>query len=360
MVSGRTLRWNELLRRLAQGPASGMYAFCGPEAFLKQEALEAMRRTPVRREAAARRYALDTFQIGDHEAGAIWSAADQTGLFGGERIVWVDGLERLSRSGAKEREAWLEFARRGSAHPVVLSSVETSRDLTRRAGFFGELLGRVTVVDFWHLFPADAVRWVAQYGVRQGLKIAPRAAARLVEHWGTDLMGLAREVERISLLRGGGALGEADLGELTRAGLLGSSWSCVDAVLTGRVRDALETLASVRREESAFSLTWKVSHGASRTLAGGGGAPAGGRGATAPSPPLRLSAGEKNLLGRLLWGCYEWERSLKSGRWVGAHDFPALEGVIVAHGARRKAQDGDGGRTGDVPDRGSHGRHFRQ
>jgi DNA polymerase III subunit delta len=330
-VSGRSLRWNELARRLEKGPAEGIYAFCGPEGFLKQEALEALRRARTGGGEQARRYAVDTFRIGEQEAGAIWSAADQTGLFGGERIVWVDGLERLSRAGAKEREAWLQFAGRRPANPVVLASEETSRDLTRRSKFLGDLIGRVTVVEFWHLFPPDAARWVVGHGARLGLKIAPRAAGRLVEHWGTDLMALAREVERIALLRGGGALDEKDLGELTRAGLLGSAWSCVDAVLAGRTRDALETLAFVRREESAFSFTWKLSHGASRAL--GGGRETSDRGPGPASGPL--TAAEKNLLGRLLWGCYEWERSLKSGRWVGAHDFPALEGVVIAHGARQ-------------------------
>jgi len=354
-VSGRTLRWNEMLRRLGQAPAVGIYAFCGPEAFLKQETLEAMRRGHGGRGEAARRYAVDTFQIGEHEAAAIWSAADQGGLFGAERIVWVDGLERLARAGAKERAGWLAFAKRGSAHPVVLSSIETSRDLARRAAFLGELLGLVTTVDYWHLFPPDAARWVVQYGERMGLKIAPRAAGRLVEHWGTDLMALAREVERISLVHEGGTLGEKDLGELTRAGILGSSWACVEAVLAGRLRDALDTLAVVRREESAFSLTWKVSRGVAQVLAPS----AGGRNAAASRPPSRTSEAEKNLLGRLLWGCYQWERSLKSGRWVGAHDFAALEGVIAAHGVRRRERGGTEGRTGDVPDRGGHGRQLR-
>jgi DNA polymerase III delta subunit len=360
VVSGRTLRWNEMLRRLGTAPAEGIYAFCGPEAFLKHETLEAMRRAQGSQEKTARRYAVDSFQIGEHEAAAIWSAADQTGLFGAERIVWVDGLERLARAGTKERAGWLAFAKRGSAHPVVLSSVETSRDLSRRAAFLGELLGLVTTVDYWHLFPPDAARWVVQHGERLGLKIAPRAAGRLIEHWGSDLMALAREIERISLVQESGTLGEKDLGELTRAGILGSSWACVDAVLAGRLRDALDTLAVVRREESAFSLTWKVSHGAARLLAGGEGSPASGRGAPGPSRPVRLSEAEKNLLGRLLWGCYEWERSLKSGRWIGGHDFPALEGVIAAHGVRRRQRGGTERRTGDVPDRGGHGRQFCQ
>jgi DNA polymerase III delta subunit len=329
-VSGRTLRWNELARRLEKGPAEGVYAFCGPEGFLKQEALEGMRRARSGRGEVGRRYAVDTFRIGEQEAGAIWSAADQTGLFGGERIVWVDGIERLARAGAKEREAWLAFAGRRPANPVVLASDESSRDLGRRSRFLADLIGRVTLVEFWHLFPPDAARWVVQCGARHGLKIAPRAAGRLVEHWGTDLMALAREVERISLLRGAGDLAESDLGELTRAGLLGSAWACVDAALAGRVRDALETLAVVRREESAFSFTWKLSHGAIRAL--GGGREPSDRARQAPAAPLTTA--EKNLLGRLLWGCYEWERSLKSGRWVGAHDFPALEGVMIAHAAR--------------------------
>jgi DNA polymerase III delta subunit len=338
MVSARPMRWSDLLRRLAQAPPAGIYAFCGPEAFLKHEAREAMRRAQSGGRGEGQRYAVDAFAVGEQEAAAIWAAADQTGLFGSERIVWVDGLERLTRAGAKECEAWLAFARRGAANPTVLASVEISRDLARRSAFLDELLRHVTVVDFWHPFPEDAARWVAQCGERHRLRIAPRAAQRLVEHWGPDLSALSREVERIALLHGEGTLAERDLGALTRAGMLGSSWACVEAVLNGRTRDALETLAVVRREESAFSFTWKVSFGAARALGGAGVSPPGARRRSEPGDARPLSRAEKNLLGRLLWGCYEWERSLKSGRWIGAHDFPALEAVIVAHGARRGRQ----------------------
>jgi hypothetical protein len=43
----RSLRWNELLERLRKQAPRGAYAFCGPEAFLKQEAQQARDRNAL-------------------------------------------------------------------------------------------------------------------------------------------------------------------------------------------------------------------------------------------------------------------------------------------------------------------------
>ncbi len=328
-----TLRRDEFLRLLARQRPSGVYAFCGPEALLRQEALDAMQKALSRgEEGSGARYAIDALRVGECEPSAILAAASQTGLFGGERLVWVEGLERIGRVGKQERAVWDAIVGAAHPNPVVLVSALTSRELLRRSATLAALLKSVTVVEFWQLFPRDAQRWLIARAKQYQLRISTGVAERLVAHHGMDLLALSQEVEKLSLLHGPGDLNEGDLQALTRGGLLGSAWECVQAVMGMQVRGALEGLSVVRSQESAFSFAWKLSQSALQRLAesAGGRAGAGPR-AASDAGAHALNAREKNLLGRLVTGCYDWERRLKGGAWLSAHDFSALEGLIVAH-----------------------------
>ena len=123
-----------------------------------------------------------------------------------------------------------------------------------------------------------------------------------------------------------GNLGIAEMRSMVRAGILGSSWECVDAIIKGQAANAYERLSGVRREESAFSFLWKLGYTTGNTLSGRGGNRPGGS---------NLPSTSQDLLAQLLQGCYQWEWRMKSGRWSGRHDFVALEGLIAGHALRR-------------------------
>jgi DNA polymerase III delta subunit len=338
--AGRRLRWDEYFRLVEGGAPGGVFAFCGPESFLKREALAALKRAMRGgggASEASERYAVDSFRLGESPVGEILSAASQAGLFGGDRLVWVEGLERFGRLGQKDRAAWMQLAGGTPPNPVILESAQSSRELARRSKSLAGLLGAVTVVDFWPLYPQRAATWVRKRGERLGLQIAGEAAALMVRHLGTDLLILAAEIEKIALLHGKGPLASEDLRSLARRGALGSAWNCVEEIIAGHAAESIEGLAAVRGEESAFSFGWKLSHALSRELTEGGGGGFGRGPGGAPGGRRRgaLSVGDKNLLGRLLWGCYQWERHLKSGAWSGAHDYTALDATVLAYLQRR-------------------------
>jgi DNA polymerase III delta subunit len=348
VATKRSQRWSgELQRRLSKSAPREAYAFCGPEHLLKQEARQTLLTALLGREAeeSRARYALMTCQIGEQPTSEILGAAAQVGLFGGERLLWVEGVERMGRLGAKDREAWLAALKGDPANPIVLVSTELSHELRKRTKFHAELLDRVTTVDFWPLGDPEAAAWLIERAGRRGVRMSHAAAGYIVSRLGPDLLSLGQEAEKISLLRGEGALGVEDLRELTRQGLLGHSWECVDAALTGRHREALERLQAVRRDETAFSFNWKLTFTAGRWL-GTQPATRGGFDGGRAAPPLTPQF--KNLLGRVLTECYDWERYMKSGRWSGSHDFAALEAMLVAHAvrARRGHPGGEQARRG--------------
>jgi DNA polymerase III delta subunit len=344
----------EFQRWIAGRRPQGFYAFCGPEVYLRGEALDALKGR-LAGEAGGTgggRYAVESHEVGEASVQEIATVVSQGGLFGGDRLVVIDGIERLTRVRKEsDREAWLALVRRPAANTVVLMSALTSRELGGRSAFLGTLLSAVQVVEFWSLFPRDAARWLVVRARQEGLALDPGAAAYLVDHLGTDLGMLAREIERIALLQGGGRIAMADLKDLMRAGVLGSSLECVDALIRGDAPAAIERLQGVRREEASFSFAWKLATALRSALIGSGGMRGGPswsgsgtrRGATGRTPTGegRVTASgsgiDEGSLASLLLGCYYWERRIKQGRWLGAHDFVGLEALAAAHALRSSA-----------------------
>ncbi len=337
----------DFFRKHADQRPQGVTAFCGPETYLRNEALEAVKRALAGTEGdvTGGRYAVDTFQVGENPFQEISAAVSQSGLFGGARLVVVDGIERLTRVKSPiEREAWLSLVRGAVVNPMVLMSALHSRELSRRSKFLASLLGAVRVIEFWNLFPRDAARWIVRQGAREGLQVDPSAAGYLIEHLGCDLGILANEVQKLALLKGEGRLTRRDLRALVRAGVLGSSWECVEAILRADAPDAIRRLQGVRREEASFSFLWKLTSATRNALTEGQDRAGRTRGRQR-TPPGEQGSGarivtsggvgsRKRGLARLLDECYEWERSVKQGRWLGAHDFVGLETLAAAYALR--------------------------
>lgn len=335
----------EFGRWIAGRRPQGIYAFCGPEVQLRDEAIAALTRRLAgdARQSGGMRHAVESYQVGETAVQEIAAIACQGGLFGGERLILIDGLERLTRVRKdSERDAWLALVRGPAANTIVLMSVMGSRELGGRSTFLAALLAAVQVVEFWSLFPRDAARWVIARAHHEGLELGQECAAYLVDHLGTDLGLLAREVERIALLRGRGRLALGDLRELVGSGVLGSSWECVEALVRGDAAAALNRLQGVRREEASFSFAWKLTTAARGGLLGQGRGPGtGGWGTWRGAAPVTATGGtiDKGELARLLLECYYWERRVKQGRWLGAHDFVGLETLAATH-ALRSASSG--------------------
>jgi DNA polymerase III delta subunit len=333
----RPIRGQDFAKRLGTGPPAGCYAFCGPEIFLREEALDTMRRS-LSGQAGAEpgRYLVDTYQAGAVSASEIATLVSQTGLFGAERLVLIENIEKLTRKKKTEKDAWKELARARPANPLILISSQSSRDLSRRSTFLAALLKEVQVVEFWHLFPRDAARWARQRAAQVGLDLHPRAAAYLVDHVGTDLHLLLQEIEKISLAHDEAKVSLKGLRQLVSEGILGSSWECVNALLEANLPEALERLQGVRREETAFSFLWKLTYSIGLAMEGKRGrAGTGVAGVQRPSsqsaPYERVGDPTHRTLAELLVACYRCEHRLKGGRWSSGHEYVALEGLLVAH-----------------------------
>jgi DNA polymerase-3 subunit delta len=312
--SGKTLRWLDLERELAAGEPAPVYALCGPELLLADEAVAAIGERILGGEWG--RMNRDVFRAPETGPAAVVQAAQQVPLFSERRLVLYEQWENAGRAPEREKRAWLEYLASPSPSTcLVVRSSLLPRELQRKGRFFRDSLARMVTVELWHPFPREAVGWLQRRAKALGMTLPAETARFLVDHLGTDLLVLKNELEKISLFTRDheGPITPEDLRDWGRRGLQVSAWRCVEALVGGRTREALRGLPAAREEDRPTGLVWKIQYQAARAT----------------------GQGEVGWGTRLLRDCYHWERDLKRGRWPGALEGVALEVLFLrAHRSR--------------------------
>jgi len=323
MVSGRrtTLRYADWLARIQKGSVEAGYLFCGPETLLRDQAIRELQLQLSPQ--PDKPLAIDRFHGGDCSLAQVALAFSTVGLFSPARFVTLSSAERSGRAGKKDRDALfttLMTAPPGS-HFVAMSDL-TVRELERKNQWTKRLASDLTVVEFAHPRPAEALRWMLGESSRLGVKLTPGAAELLVEKVGTHLQELARELEKLFLWAAPGeTVDEIRLQAMIRSGHLGDSWAFFDSVLSGDTGEALRQWESVRTTEPVPRALWQLQQRAREQLSRG----------NAASAERLLDLGKR---------LYSLEFSIKTGQIPSGQDTLALDALVVASGvfgsARRK------------------------
>jgi DNA polymerase-3 subunit delta len=228
--------------RLGRIPASSLYLFLGEEDYLIERAVGVVRR----RRRGGGGTAVRVLYAGEMRVEDMAAAWETRPLFGGgEEVVWVKRVERLSARDEGVLAAALERRDRGGT-PLILSG--------RRLGGAGELRTFVqahgVVAEFPRLFPWQLPQWVRREAKERGLALSDEAAEALVELAGPDLGAVVQEMEKISLLAGRGKRLQADEVEWAVGGgaRRHSVFELADAVSRRDGRRALLVLRGVLAE----------------------------------------------------------------------------------------------------------------
>ncbi len=281
---------DQLLRELREKKLRPLYLLCGSETLLIEEALRALVETllsPEERGLGVVRLYADQAEVEE-----VLGEARTMPLFGSRRLVVVRrveawrGLFSARRRAASQEEPGREDtgdepgardqldARRQS----LLGYLEDPNTSTHLIFVGGMVDGRLPLVRRLRAMGAfveckaytqeAAIRWTRERAAEIGCNLSREGTALLVEHVGTDLQRLAREVEKLA--------------EFGAAG-------------TEVTVEAIERLVVGARERSAFELTDAIARQdvetalrrleALLTVGDGGGG---------PLPPLRI-------LGTLAW-----------------------------------------------------------
>jgi DNA polymerase-3 subunit delta len=187
--------------------------------------------------------------LADSTSGADAVAAlNAMGLFDGEKLVLVEGIDRWKSADVDTVVAYL-------ASPTPGSTLALVGDPAKLAGLEKAIEGAGSVLRYdvptrrrGRQEVPDYPRWVQAQFERGGLRVDHATAERLVELVGEDAFALLNEVEKLTVWSGGAPVGIREVEDLVVPGAETSAFALVDAWGNRDVADALGACEALRRK----------------------------------------------------------------------------------------------------------------
>jgi DNA polymerase III delta subunit len=312
-------RYREWARRFDSGEAAAAVLLCGPESWLRDQALARIKQR-IFGDPDRSRLGHDRFYGGEGPLGQVTTALASVGLFTPARLVTLANAEKSYRAGAAERRELLELLKRGTPGSwfVALSELPVS-ELEKKSEWTRGLLQACQTVDLAHPKEDEAVAWLAEESRRRGVPFDKGATNWLVDRIGPDLQELSRELEKLALCcQPGDQVSVQQLGEMVHRGELGKAPEFCRAVLDGETAQGLRLLEAIRRTEPALLTQWQLQRRARDRIR------------------FARSKDEERSLLRILRRAFDAERAIKSGRIPSGQDGTALF-ITVASSAGTRA-----------------------
>ncbi len=189
-----SLRPDQLDDLIRAGKIGTVYLFDGPEAFLKERAVEAIIAKLVPPEA--RDFNLERFDGHSCSGGQIVTAAQSLPFLGDRRVIVVFAADELSAADSRivgeilsslPETTCLLFLWEGKA--------QLREEIPAQAGSAG------AIVTCWTPFENQLPVWIMNEARRRGKPMSPDAAAMLAESCG-DLQQMVNEYDKLSLFVG--------------------------------------------------------------------------------------------------------------------------------------------------------------
>ena len=232
------LTFDALLKNLKQGVPDPVYYLHGDEDVLKDEAIRAL---VARAVEESRDFNVDQRSAAELDSAAFHALVNTPPMLAAKRAVVIRGLEQLRKT-AKLRQELVRYL--DSPNPTtVLVLVQGAGEPPD-----AELARRATAVATEPLPPTRVARWLAHRAGQLGVTLAPDAVELLLTAVGTDLGGLARELEKLAALVAGRGASEATRDDV--AALVGvrrgeTVQDLVDAALERRAAQAARLVEPV-------------------------------------------------------------------------------------------------------------------
>lgn len=228
----------QLLAQIEAGRVPNVVLIAGSERFFVDRAVAALRKAAVGDGPPG--FNEDIFEGKSATAARIVDAARTLPMLASSRLVLVREAEALASAELDKLADYLEAPSVSSCVVLVAEKLDGRTRLAKRAQKL-EL-----VVDASPLRAAE-VRGFAQHEAeRRGVRLAPEAAAALLDAIGSDLPAIDDALERLGLYVGAGAIIDVAAVEACVAKVrVESIWALVDAVGMRDRRIALKAAASL-------------------------------------------------------------------------------------------------------------------
>ena len=233
----------DLLRSIESGELAPIYCLHGPERFLIDRCVAALRQRILGKasgQSAGLNY--ETFDLKESSLGEVLSIARTLPMFAKQRLVIARGLELVKSDGLEPLTAY-------AAHPnpstcLVLLAEKIDGRLRaflalRKAGFLHE---------FPRLKDRDLGPFIAREAKSSGLGIDSDAAEALANAAGPDLGRLMQALEQLEIYAGkNGRISRAQVEELVPESRERNVFELTKAIGTGDVRRALDLVTNMLR-----------------------------------------------------------------------------------------------------------------
>ncbi|MBI3129113.1 MAG: DNA polymerase III subunit delta [Candidatus Tectomicrobia bacterium] len=243
--SGAGLRL--LLADLKKGKLSPLYLLHGPEALLRDQAVQAIRRAVLPKEAADFNY--DRFHWPEAKAADVAAAAQTLPFMAERRLVEVRGFEQV-----KEEDAGvlLPLVER-PPETAVLLFITDKADM--RFTFFRKLAQAGVEVRLEAPSESELPEWARAQAAELGITLRLEAANLLVEMVERSLGRLRAELEKLATYVGpGGEAGEEEVREVVGRSRVDAMFKLGDTLAAGDTAGALVMLRRLCETESQYAL----------------------------------------------------------------------------------------------------------
>ncbi len=239
------MNWNEFYLSLKADNIAPVYLFTGPEAYIKREALDALRAKllPPGLEA------MNDLTLEGVTAQQITDAAETLPMMCDRRVVTVRDWAPLLPGKAKNEESdvarmqtWLENPPQSCALVFYMREEPDGRKKMTTL-----LKKKATMVSFDPLTDVELSRWCARHLKPLGKRISPAALNTLSYMAGRELTRLSGELDKLAAYLGQEReeITEADVRAIVSASLEYNVFELLNSLLAGDMKKGQQTVNSL-------------------------------------------------------------------------------------------------------------------
>lgn len=238
------MTWNEFYQALKADDIAPVYLFMGPEALVKREALEALRKKllPPGLEA------LNDATLEGISAREITDACETMPMMCDRRVVTVRDWAPLLPGKAKNEEADAEWMQKWLENPPQTCALVfyMRGEMDGRKKMTALLKKKAAVVDFQLLTDSELSRWCARRLKPLGKKLTPQALNTLTYMAGRELTRLAGELDKLADYAGEREeITDADVRAIVPASLEYNVFELLNSLLAGDMKKGQQTVNSL-------------------------------------------------------------------------------------------------------------------
>ena len=238
------MNWSEFYKSIQGGEIAPVYLFTGPEAFVKREALQALRDKLL----PAGLETLNDAVMEGVSAQQITDACETMPMMCEKRIVTVRDWAPLMPGKSKNEESEADWMLRWLDHPaescVLVFYMRAEMDGRKKLS--SALKKKASVVTFDLLSDAELAKWCSGRLKPLGKKISTRAVNTLSYMAGRELTRLSGELDKLAAYAGDRAeITEADIRAVVPPSLEYNVFELLNSLLAGDMKKGQQTVNSL-------------------------------------------------------------------------------------------------------------------